>query len=199
MQEYQEYGAPCVPLPEVVPAPYKRTVTHTLEFPAAFVGIAGSFNGWQVAPMEKWDDTTYTYDVPGDNDVLFRFLEGESWVVDKQYPVVRDLLGNASNVVKREDFLAERSKELAAPDAFSPYASLKMSLLPTCSSLTFLGTGTSSGIPCVGCKCRTCTSPDIRDKRLRYTFLFFSFLSSSSFLLKTISFNCKSLSKNGTI
>lgn len=34
--------------------------------------------------------------------------------------------------------------------------------------LTFLGTGTSSGVPIVGCQCRTCTSPDPRDKRTRH-------------------------------
>ena len=33
--------------------------------------------------------------------------------------------------------------------------------------LTFLGTGTSCGVPTIGCQCHTCTSPDPRDKRLR--------------------------------
>ena len=33
--------------------------------------------------------------------------------------------------------------------------------------LTFLGTGTSFGVPQVGCGCRTCSSPDPRDKRTR--------------------------------
>ena len=34
-------------------------------------------------------------------------------------------------------------------------------------SLTFLGTGTSQGIPVIGCRCATCLSNDPRDKRLR--------------------------------
>lgn len=34
--------------------------------------------------------------------------------------------------------------------------------------LTFLGTGTSAGVPVIGCSCRTCTSPDPRDKRTRH-------------------------------
>lgn len=33
--------------------------------------------------------------------------------------------------------------------------------------LTFLGTGTSTGVPEVGCKCEVCTSTDPRDNRLR--------------------------------
>jgi len=33
--------------------------------------------------------------------------------------------------------------------------------------LMFLGTGTSFGVPQVGCSCRTCTSTDPRDKRTR--------------------------------
>ena len=37
--------------------------------------------------------------------------------------------------------------------------------------ITFLGTGTSVGIPTVGCDCDTCLSSDPRDKRLRASIL----------------------------
>ena len=33
--------------------------------------------------------------------------------------------------------------------------------------LYFLGTGTSSGVPQMGCSCAVCTSTDVRDRRLR--------------------------------
>ena len=37
--------------------------------------------------------------------------------------------------------------------------------------LTFLGTGTSAGVPMVGCTCAVCTSDDPRDQRLRSSVL----------------------------
>lgn len=33
--------------------------------------------------------------------------------------------------------------------------------------ITFLGTGTSSGVPQIGCSCKVCTSNDPRDRRMR--------------------------------
>ena len=37
--------------------------------------------------------------------------------------------------------------------------------------LTVLGSGTSMGVPTLGCRCRVCTSKDPRDNRLRPSLL----------------------------
>lgn len=37
--------------------------------------------------------------------------------------------------------------------------------------ITFLGTGTSQGVPMIGCQCEACKSMDFRDKRLRTSVL----------------------------
>src|SRR5581483_7409266 len=42
-----------------------------------------------------------------------------------------------------------------------------MSVMSETLSLTFLGTGTSHGIPVIGCDCAVCRSPNPRNRRYR--------------------------------
>ncbi len=51
---------------------------------------------------------------------------------------------------------------LSHPSSLIPHPS---SLIPCLMRITFLGTGTSVGVPMVGCECTTCTSDDPRDQR----------------------------------
>lgn len=50
--------------------------------------------------------------------------------------------------------------------------------------ITFLGTGTSQGVPMIACGCRVCTSSDPKDKRLRSSILF-SFPGHSHIVVDT--------------
>ncbi len=49
--------------------------------------------------------------------------------------------------------------------------------------LVFLGTGTSTGVPMIGCKCRTCRSTDPCDRRLRSSVLVRPFESGPGILI----------------
>ncbi|WP_235921046.1 MBL fold metallo-hydrolase [Foetidibacter luteolus] len=50
-------------------------------------------------------------------------------------------------------------------------------------SITFLGTGTSSGVPMIACSCEVCTSVNPKDKRLRSSILVES--AATSFVIDT--------------
>lgn len=56
--------------------------------------------------------------------------------------------------------------------------------------LTFLGTGTSTGVPVIGCRCRTCMSADRRDHRLRCSALLEVDDATSPDGMRRILFDC---------
>src|ERR1700747_2667633 len=49
--------------------------------------------------------------------------------------------------------------------------------------ITFLGTGTSSGVPMIACNCEVCRSTDTKDKRFRSSILVES--ATTSFVVDT--------------
>lgn len=55
---------------------------------------------------------------------------------------------------------------LFVPRIYLSYHKLQISFIIEI-KLTFLGTGTSQGVPVIGCNCAVCTSLDPRDRRLR--------------------------------
>ena len=61
------------------------------------------------------------------------------------------------------------------PDFFTHLQTQKPRTLPGVThpplKITFLGTGTSSGVPMIACDCPVCTSPDPHDNRLRSSIL----------------------------
>ena len=60
---------------------------------------------------------------------------------------------------------ASSKRRRAEPD--HPAVSVRSDALPSTARVTFLGTGTSHGVPMIGCACATCHSTDPRDRRLR--------------------------------
>lgn len=88
---------------------------------------------------------------------------GRAKVYDKQPLVIVNEGGATANEVVE---LAERVRR-AVREKYMVDLNPEVNYIDTKVHVRLLGTGTSKGIPEIGCSCRVCRSPYIRDKRMR--------------------------------